>query len=81
MARKTFTQAVSEFKDGAPWLGVDDVPALVALEALAEALDNEVTAALVAQYGLTYRNLLSRKPAEDSGPADPLAAALAAANG
>ena len=50
------------------------------LEALADELDREVTAALAAQFGLTYRNLLKRKPAEDAGALDPLAAALQAAN-
>ena len=81
MARKTFSEAVNEFVQNAPWLGTDDEPAVTALVALAAALDREMSAALVAQYGLTYRNLLSRKPAEDNGPTDPLAAALEAANG
>ena len=34
------------------------------LDNLADELDREVTAALAAQFGLTYRNLLKRKPAE-----------------
>lgn len=81
MPRNTFASTVAEFIDGAAWLGPDDAPALVTLEALADELDREVTAALAAQFGLTYRNLLKRKPAEDNAALDPLAAALEAANG
>ena len=81
MPRTTFSDTVSAFVTGASWLTPDDLPAVTTLEALAAELDREVTAALAAQFGLTYRNLLKRKPAEDSGALDPLAAALEAANG
>ena len=80
MPRTTFSDTVSAFVTGASWLTPDDLPAVTTLEALADELDREVTAALAAQFGLTYRNLLKRKPAEDAGALDPLAAALQAAN-
>ncbi|APF33379.1 hypothetical protein [Microbacterium paludicola] len=59
----TFKTSVIRFKRSASdWLTEDDLPALVALEAIARKLDEDMTPQLLAQYGLTYRNLLARKP-------------------
>lgn len=66
----TFVKAVETFKkSAASWLTDEDSPAVAALEASAKELDKEVTGALLNAYGLTYRNLLKRKPgdAEDGG--------------
>ena len=66
----SFKKAVETFKKSAKeWLTDEDSPALVVLEQTAEQLDVKITPALVAQFGLTYRNLLKRKPgdAEDGG--------------
>ena len=72
---KTFTEAVLTFIKQSPWLTEVDEPAVVALLAMADELDVQRTPAMLAQYGLTYRNLLSRAPVtvEDN---DPLAALL-----
>ncbi|WP_429456244.1 hypothetical protein [Microbacterium sp. ZKA21] len=70
---------MAEFETSAPWLGAPHMPALVTLRKLAEALDTgDLTPALVAQFGLTYRNLSKLAPSE-SGAEDPLEAALRAA--
>lgn len=72
MTRKTFTEAVDEFLISADsWLLPEDAPAVAALQGSAAALDIEITPALLSAYGLTYRNLLRRKPA-DSPEADEL---------
>ena len=60
--QKTFTEAVLSFIRNSPWLSDVDEPAVVALLAMADDLDTTMTPALLAQYGLTYRNLLSRAP-------------------
>jgi hypothetical protein len=57
------------------WLTDDDGPALQALKMLAKAADSEdkaggVRGATMGQYGLTYRNLLTRKPAAEPAPDD-----------
>lgn len=75
----TYTDAVAAFVSDATWLGTADAPAVTILESLAEALDQEVTAALVAQYGLTYRSLLKRAPVAGSGEVDPVDALIAGA--
>lgn len=78
MARKTFTQAVTAFEEDASlWLSTQDQPALVAMYALAEELDSgDMVPALVAQFGLTYRNLLNRAPVAGADEDDPLEAIL-----
>ena len=63
MIQKTFTDAVLTFISNSSWLTEVDEPAIVALLAMAAELDRAMTPALLAQYGLTYRNLLSRAPA------------------
>ena len=68
----TFTESVQEFIAASPWLAPSDAPAVVTLQRLADELDNgALVPALVAQFGLTFRNLLKRAPVED-GPADEL---------
>lgn len=62
MSEKTFTEAVLQFIRTSSWLSDVDEPAVVALLAMAAELDQTMTPALLAQYGLTYRNLLSRAP-------------------
>ncbi|MBD8466799.1 hypothetical protein IFU30_11020 [Plantibacter sp. CFBP 8798] len=62
MAATTFKGAVREFMKANPWLGPAHAPATITLRKLAAELDREVTAALVAQYGVTYRNLLKQAP-------------------
>ena len=57
--------ALGAFLDHAEsWLTAADAPAIAALEAMAKQLDCESSPALLAQYGLAYRNLLKRQPAE-----------------
>jgi hypothetical protein len=58
----TFTESTGRFLAAATWLTEDDQPAVVTLMALAAELDVNLNPPLVAQYGLTYRNLLKRKP-------------------
>lgn len=60
----TFSQAVSRFLETATWLDDGHLPSVMALRALAVELDREVTAALVAQFGLLHRSLLKAKPVE-----------------
>lgn len=72
----TFTESIEEFVNASDWLAPEDTPAVVTLQRLAEELDRgPLVPALVAQFGLTFRNLLRRKPTGDS-PSDPLEAAL-----
>jgi hypothetical protein len=61
---QTFSESTQIFIDRATWLTEDDAPAVVTLLALAAELDANLNPPLVAQYGLTYRNLLKRKPVE-----------------
>ena len=59
----TFSESIDLFLSNADWLDDDDLPAIVALKAMAAELDQAINPPLVAQFGLTYRNLLKRKPA------------------
>lgn len=70
----TFTQSVKTFKKAAAdWLTPEDDPALVTLEKAAAELDKgPVQASLINAFGVTYRALLARKPAESSEEVDPL---------
>lgn len=60
----TFTDSVVRFLETADWLDDSHGPSVMALQALAAELDREVTAALVAQFGLLHRSLLKAKPVE-----------------
>lgn len=76
----TFGSAVTAFEKDATWLGAADQPALVALRKMAAALDgDDLSPAMLAQFGLCYRNLLKRAPADAPAPVDPVEAALQAA--
>ena len=69
----SFVKAVETFKkSAAEWLTDEDLPAVAALEAAAEALDKKMSPALLSAYGLTYRNLLKRKPQETDEGGDAL---------
>ncbi|QRY40855.1 hypothetical protein JVX92_00740 [Microbacterium hominis] len=69
----TFVKAVATFKKSAKsWLTDEDSPAVAALEAAARQLDAEMSPALLSAYGLTYRNLLKRKPADPNESGDEL---------
>jgi hypothetical protein len=58
----SFAETVESFLKTADWLDDSHGPSVKALEALAAELDREVTAALVAQFGLLHRSLLKAKP-------------------
>ena len=64
MSENTFYESTLKFVAGATWLTDEDDPAVVALFAMAKELDDKLNPPLVAQYGLTYRNLLKRKPGQ-----------------
>lgn len=69
----TFKAAVATFKKSAEsWLTDEDSPAVAALEAAAVQLDKEMSPALLSAYGLTYRNLLKRKPGDTTEDGDEL---------
>ena len=72
-----FQDSINTFRQSATWLGDEHQPALVVLETLAEELDKgNVQAAMVAQFGLTYRALLKEAPKAPEGSGDPLEEAL-----
>jgi hypothetical protein len=71
----TFTAATEQFLAASDWIGPEHAPAVAAMRLLAAQLDLELTAALAAQYGLTYRALLKAQPA-DPDANDPLEQAL-----
>lgn len=68
MNENTFMAATLEFIHSATWLTDEDNPAIVSLLAMARELDERLNPPLVAQYGLTYRNLLKRKPGTEDAP-------------
>ena len=67
-----FAEAVKQFITEATWLNASHAPSVVALQALATELDREVTAALIAQFGVLHRSLLKERPSAVSA-VDPLA--------
>ena len=68
MTQNAFMTETLKFISTASWLTDEDGPAVISLLAMAEELDQKINPPLVAQYGLTYRNLLKRKPqAQDEG--------------
>lgn len=85
----SFITAVNRFVAASDWLDDEHAPSLVTLKQLARQLDQRVTGALVAQFGVTFRDLRAQAPAsnipvtpptdEPAVPADPLEAALLAA--
>ncbi|MGG7466037.1 hypothetical protein [Plantibacter sp. YIM 135347] len=75
-----FATKVAEFvKDADDWLTPADMLAVAILEALAEELDQKLTGALMAQFGMTYRDLLKRAPGRNPDDDDPVAKAIRAA--
>lgn len=79
-ARKTYSASVDEFLKASPWLGPMDAPAVAALQNLAAQLDEDPIPAMVAQFGLTYRNLLKRAPGAEA-EVDPIDALVDQARG
>lgn len=75
----TFTQSVRAFIAASSWLDAEHMPSLVTLLSVAEKLDREVTAAMVAQFGVTFRDLRSQSPSATPSHDDPLEQLLAAA--
>ncbi len=62
MTKNAFMEETLKFVSTATWLNDEDGPAVIALLAMAAELDEKINPPLIAQYGLTYRNLLKRKP-------------------
>lgn len=74
---QSFKAAVNAFQKDAVWLGDADLPAIVSLHKIAEALDGgEMSPAMLSQFGLTYRSLLKRAPSDAPEKVDPLEQAL-----
>ncbi|UGS26598.1 hypothetical protein K8F61_18610 [Microbacterium resistens] len=67
----TWIEAVEAFQaDAAAWLTPADAPQLMALRSIAKELDGgKFQAALISQFTLIHRALLSRRPGET--PTDP----------
>jgi len=70
-----FENAVQEFLGTADWLTASHAPSVAALKAVAQELDREVTAALIAQFGVLHRSLLKERPKVEV-ETDPLAELL-----
>ena len=70
-----FENAVQEFLGTADWLTASHAPSVAALVAVAQELDREVTAALIAQFGVLHRSLLKERPKVEV-ETDPLAELL-----
>lgn len=70
-----FQTAVNEFLENADWLTASHAPSVAALKAVAQELDREVTAALIAQFGVLHRSLLKERPKVEI-ESDPLAELL-----
>lgn len=70
---KSFTSSVETFlKSAKPWLTEEDTPAMVSLQHMAKALDEEMSPALLSQFGLAYRSLLKKKPGDAGDDGDEL---------
>jgi hypothetical protein len=70
-----FVEAVQQFVENETWLNAAHAPSVVALQAVAVELDREVTAALIAQFGMLHRSLLKERPGVQVA-SDPLAELL-----
>lgn len=69
----SFLESVETFILSAkPWLTDEDSPAITTLRVLAKSLDERMNGTLLQQFGLTYRNLLSRRPQADDEEGDEL---------
>ena len=67
----TFTEAVEKFLAEASWLSGADAPMVASLQIMAAQLDKRFSAATMAQFGLSFRYLAKKAPA-DEGTKDPL---------
>lgn len=67
-----FVTSLNKFLKAATWLGPIDAPAVASLKAMAKELDSssQLSPSLLSQYGLSYRSLLKRAPAEDAADAE-----------
>lgn len=70
-----FTRSVQAFLLAADWIGAEHMPSVVMLSRIAAQLDRELTAALAAQFGVTFRDLRSQAPGS-AEPDDPIETAL-----
>jgi hypothetical protein len=70
-----FETSVQEFLATADWLTASHAPSVAALVAVAQELDREVSAALIAQFGVLHRSLLKERPKVET-ETDPLAELL-----
>lgn len=68
----THVQSVRAFLTAADWITAEHMPTVVTLMSCAEKLDIEVTASMVAQFGVTFRDLRSQAPGGAKGDDDPL---------
>lgn len=68
----THVQSVRAFLDAADWITAEHMPTVVTLMSCAEKLDIEVTASMVGQFGVTFRDLRSQAPGGAKGDDDPL---------
>lgn len=75
--RETFVERVDKFVAASKsWLSDVDDLAIGILYALAEELDGKITGALMAQFGMTYRDLVKRAPGRNPDDEDPVAKAI-----
>ena len=61
-----FTRSIETFVSASPWIGPLDAPAVAALRAMARVLDTSdgMTPAMLSQWGLAFRALSKKAPAE-----------------
>ena len=65
-----YVQSVMDFLEVSPWITKEDQPAVTTLITCAFELDKKISAAMVAQFNLTYRALLKRNPANRGAAED-----------
>lgn len=68
MPGNAFEEETFKFIRSSSWLTDEDGPAIISLLAMARELDVKINPPLIAQYGLTYRNLLKKKPGGEEEP-------------
>ena len=61
----TFSQAVDVFLKNADWLSAKDQPAVTGLQKVAQALDNRVSASLMAEFSKLWKALQPPKDEEN----------------
>ena len=63
-----FTTSINKFIKASPWIGPTDAPAVASLKAMAKELDTAefLSPAMLSQFGLSFRALQKRAPAEDA---------------